>query len=328
MAEVLSWQSSLIGFVAQLQERYQIRFPQARALDLERLLELLPCQEASGLKTAMPIPPCAGFTLRPAHSLQPICAPCPCAQARTQLDPKRLARLFRFNFSELRPQSVLHEAPLAWHQAQTPDEAQSHILEILFSLAARSDRPFRREPGFAQVNANALHGTHKSTVKFLDKLIAFYGVFFSKNAQFLEWTQIQEAFSPFVSTLRAHQQVSPRENMMKILSSSRLVVLNLAPVQFRIKAGSNPEISAFENFLSEASRFDCALVCSSLQPLVRARAPGRSAYTPRYFAPTQKKSKPPIQEILRQGCFDRLLELLMRGQFHLDALHGKGGHID
>lgn len=119
---------------------------------------------------------------------------------------------------------------------------------------------------------------------------------------------------------------------------AKTVVLTMMGTTLRLRSGNCPEVTAFENFVSYISGRDLGLVVNSKQELLRQkqanvsilnidyRSNERASYRDeknrlRFVSVKEtERSESCVEDVLRAGVMDRLLEALAQGQRLIDGV--------
>lgn len=238
---------------------------------------------------------------------------CECRRRLVQSDASVAKSLLqKFSTLDLRELSKVPE--MAWNQC-------SEVFAPSFALSAAIVAAELGEFAFDDWQCGAMRDVKR--IQCLAK------VFCSNSHVLLSWSTLagDNAHLPALEVVRG------------LVAGKQLVVLAIDTLPFRVKAGANPEITAFENFLSLLEHCEVGLVCSSAQSFFPAsksslldfdyRQDSRSSYrdAENKLRFTSSKASATsvfsLQECLKQGAFDRLLAVLAQGQETLDEVRKK-----
>lgn len=204
----------------------------------------------------------------------------------------------------------------AW-QVESDDGMGAHSLQAFFAL---------------EVQKLILRNAEDKTDPF-KLLFVVQGSQVSSQHFSITFDEVYNAFS-HVSRNDGRREFLKR---LETALASKTVLLFMGESIFRIKSGANSELVAFEEFLNFLSAQNCGLVVSSRQELVNTsqqksilnvdygvdtRTSYRDSQQRLRFTSVKSSERGnlALAQILKQGAFDRLLELLSQGQGLLDSL--------
>ncbi len=325
------------SFAKQFLQRYLLKHPQDVDVSLERLSALLPCQKPEPGDTS---PTCTGLGFDNSAQgnqefLQPMVFACPCKMAKTKLRYLFASGVLRSESLSFTVKSHLPE--LAWHVSESPVATVQDALQALLVLA--KDTPVLEDKFLPPRWIPHLTPHQKRSLNFFEKLAHFQKPLFESGRIFLRWKHVVQLFSTRPARrdkgwINEPTLFESREEFTDQLRSDSVVFLALESATFLSRRAST-EADLFEAFLGSLSNSGAGLVVFATQPLVdetedflggmldyRAKPRGtfRDAQGKLRFESSKVSAQLPIgvNRCLRQGAYDRLLEMLMVGQSHLD----------
>jgi hypothetical protein len=227
---------------------------------------------------------------------------------------------------------------LAWTQTQAGEVHEASVEPLLsFLLRITDSQLVVKGAPSASVSARA-RDAQSLTVSIIERLLLVQSIFFSEyHATFL-WPEV---LATLARTPDRFLEVGKFGIFEQLIQARRVVVVDFCNTKLAAASATRPQAEntsrAFEYFLDAVFRADAGLVVFSQQTLL---APGGSAsgYKPDFSAPMQRSQRDAnnrlrfestkasarttasMQDILSQGAWDRLLELLARGQSAIDSL--------
>jgi hypothetical protein len=318
-----------IRFAAELGESLGLRGGERAAWIAERFYNRLPCQRVKDEET------CGGFRVTPRGAV-----PCGCVRFRSELLPLLESGVWQAVLlrSQLERGFVPSLPILAW--SSRPQGAESSQFDQSFlSLLIRILDSLLSVKGVPTASVSVRDCDVRSlSVRILERLLLVQSLFFSEyHASFL-WTELQASLSRYPS---ADSQAERFSFFEKLMQGRKLVVVDFGDIKFGGSGAQRgqPEaaLRAFEFFLESVSRADAGLLAFSRQPLLPSRG-GAAGFQPDFAAPMRRavrdennklrfestraslRPAPSLQDVLSAGSWDRLLELLARGQAVLDSL--------
>ncbi len=313
----------IIGEIKFAQEMAQgsFRNGEAPARMLERMLAKLPCQVASVDDGS-----CLGFCVGKSGA-----RPCGCALFLSALDSLArsgfLKSLTSLDLQQFAPIGGAHKVDLglelAWSRISDGTSSTLYLFRFLIALSsARFSveghvflEQFLKERDLQVLSFGVLN-----RLRFVQSI--FYSDF---HASFL-WPIVRQSFLAY--------KPDGFENAHALIAGRSLIVLDFEQMSL---SSSGVDLPAFELFLSEISRTDAGLVVFSKQTLLAA--PEKPfGYQPQFDRPLRKsfrdeKNKwrvesskvsqrvaPSVEDLLSMGSWDRLVELLAKGQRVIDLL--------
>jgi hypothetical protein len=318
-----------IRFAAELGESLGLRGGERAAWIAERFYSRLPCQRGKGEET------CGGFRVTPRGAV-----PCGCVRFRAELLPLLESGVWQGVLlnSHLQKGFVPPVPALAWSanpQGSVVGPAErsflSLLIRILDSLLSVKGVP-KASVSVRDCDARSL------SVRILERLLLVQSLFFSEyHASFL-WVELQASLSRHPG---AASQIERFSFFEKLMQGRKLVVVDFGDAKLGGSGAQRgqPEgtTRAFEFFLESVSRADAGLLAFSRQSLLPSRE-GSAGFQPDFAAPLRRtvrdennrlrfestraslRPAPCLQDVLSAGSWDRLLELLARGQTVLDSL--------
>lgn len=292
-----------------------------------RLLARLPCQQGAEI--------CGGFRVTPRGAV-----PCGCVRLRSELVPLFESGLWPLAIlrSQLKPGSIVKTPKLAWTITSSEEEL-AHSVDSLISFLLRiiDSQLVVKGPPSASVSVHD-RDAQSLTVSIIERLLLVQSIFFSEyHATFL-WPEVLATLTRASDRFFEIGKFGVFEGLIQ---ARRVVVLDFGDSKLAAASTTRPQsentVRAFEFFLDAVFRADAGLVVFSKQGLMPAG--GSSAgYKPDFSAPLQRtrrdannklrfestkslsRTAVSIQDVLSQGAWDRLLELLARGQSAIDSL--------
>jgi hypothetical protein len=281
---------------------------------LTRLLQSLPCQIEQSENE-----PCLGFRIEPNGA-----RPCGCALLKGQLSPMTQCGWWESIFHLASFDKIQHSPmpKLAFVCTENPESRRLMLFRFLLAFAyARS----LLEDTFPAPTNNSTD-LQSLSIRVLEKLFTVQGLFLSDyHASFL-WSHIETAFGSY--------KAEGFETLQTLYKGRQLVLLDF---EQNTLAPNAPDVRAFEFFVSEISQTKAGLIVFSSQKLLQSREqsggydinferPMRRSYrdnTGKWRIESSKASHKPhsaFQDVVSAGSWDRLLELLARGQKILDSI--------
>lgn len=219
---------------------------------------------------------------------------------------------------------------LAWQQVLTPyDSVQSTIAFMIKCISVakyKSNKSSTSNKSFKTIDEMNLNNEH-------NYLFSMNELILGKGMRLYFWNEIKKYYQT------AYKEKQLRSTFVnEILPKKCLIVLCLEEAFFRLRSGTNMELFAFEQFINDMVNSDNSLVVFSTQKLLQ-ETPKNENFALDYTISFKKNSdemkislkqamEPDYRvaqderfiEANRLGGFDRLLELLAKGQNFIYSL--------
>lgn len=210
---------------------------------------------------------------------------------------------------------------IAWHKVM--DAKESIQYSIAFMIKCVSVSLYKSKEFYKDTDSNFI-------IYFNEIISNIYSSLFF-------WSEIRNYYIQN-SLHSTHDKKSRLEFYNKIMPKKKLVVLCLENSFFKLRSGTNLELFAFEQFINDLSSTDNSLIIFSKQKLLPENFL-TNKYTSNYsisFKNNIDESKYSIQEAMepdfkvvkderfidanKTGSFDRLIELLAKGQIIINSI--------
>jgi hypothetical protein len=225
-------------------------------------------------------------------------------------------------------EEIIHKKILAWQRLDSAHQAVQHAFAFLIKCFVVLR--FKDQEGVLDKRDLFFKNIQKKEFKYLFTASDF--VYHSK-VKILFWNEIKDYY-------QVNQKFVENKNRSQfvqfVLPKNAIVILCLEDTCFRLRSGSNQELSSFEFFLSDMLNFNNSLIAFSIQSLVEKRRSFylknfsvnfklnfekheislRKALEPEYHIAGDKR----FVNAYRFGVFDRLLELLSKGQDFINSI--------
>ncbi len=270
--------------------------------------------------------------------------PCPCFYYQNNIDSELFSLLFYFeDANEIKKLEKYNEQfiagkknnLLAWNSIDAKDICIEQWRLFLLNVYLKSDienRIEKAELDLKLIWKNNLNTAQKKSLNFAQQLMHLKFLFAGAKHYAVSWAKISKYYDLDIST-----RDSLRSQFLEKIEARKNIVLLLEDEISTHKSGLNSSVASFENFVEDCNRLNLGLVVFSCRELLQPdqsdfslsfdynvdrRRSYRDEKNKMRFTSTRTavRSTQSMQELLKIGAFDRLVECLDLGQRWLDTI--------
>ncbi|APJ02743.1 hypothetical protein AXG55_01900 [Silvanigrella aquatica] len=295
-------------------------------LNLNDFLTNLPCPQSNSKNKIN----CDGFYLKfEQQQAAPTQYDCKCAYLKKLLQNNKITAI---PFHKIEPywplkKGMVDTPILAWHEVSSSAESVQYALAFMIKFFSTTiyRNNFNLIPKELEFSAEAKN------------LIYIHNILFNPKSSFLFWSEIKKYYLHDFHN-ENHEKKLRAHFYNNLLPKKTLIVLCFEETFFRLRSGTNFELYAFEQFINDLTNSDNSLIVFSMQKLLTEKDKLNNYKTD--FTISYKKSldekKVSLQHAMepdykiskderfiepnRIGAFDRLIELLAKGQNIISSL--------
>ncbi|KAB8027744.1 hypothetical protein [Fluviispira multicolorata] len=302
---------------------------------IEELISLAPCQVETKTKHK-----CEGFILDfNINNLEsPYQYDCICKQISKKYAHKiSVSVLKRLDAHWPLKRGMVDTKNLAWQFVNSSYESVQ--MSIAFMIKCGSVEKYRESFVKNKKNLSRYYNPdiNDEVLNYFGFLYSYEEIFLNKNIHLFFWNDIKIFYKSYFDN-EGNKNFERQDFVKNILPKKRNVVLCFEETIFRLRSGTNAELFAFEQFLNDMTYADNALIVFSTQKLLQEISKNESYYQNYSFSykrnldelkiSLQQAMEPDFKiarderfvEPNRVGSFDRIIELLSKGQKYIEAI--------